>query len=501
MSTIRKQSILSTIVIYIGFGVGLLNTYLFARKGIFLDDQFGIYNAFIAIATIMMAFSNMGIPTYINKFYPYYKHHLPNEKNDQLGISILIGSVGAILLLVVGTLGKNLFIRKYSGNSPEIINYYFWIFPLAIGLLLFNILEAYAWQLRKSVLTNLLREGVWRFYTLILILLFASGFLNGFDLFIKLFAFSYPFIAICLLVYLIWIGEFHLTFKISNVTEKFKARIFKLCSFVYSGSLVFTIALMFDSILIGSVLQNGMAQLAVYSLAQSLSAMIQVPQRGIVAASMGPLSKAWREKNLDLIQTIYKRSSINQLLFAIGIFSLIVLNLKDAVHSFQLKETYLLAITPIVFLGLTKIVDMGTGVNSQIIATSVYWRFEMISGMILLCIMLPFSYFMTKYAGINGTAIAQLVSISIYNLIRMIFLWNKFKLSPFTKQTISAVAFGGITFAFTYFLFKDQHRITGITIRSVFFIAFYAIGIISLKISPDIQPVWNTIKKRLGIVK
>ena len=31
-----------------------------------------------------------------------------------------------------------------------------------------------------------------------------------------------------------------------------------------------------------------------------------------------------------------------------------------------------------IFLGLTKVVDMGTGLNSQIIATSTYWKFEML---------------------------------------------------------------------------------------------------------------------------
>ena len=56
MSTIRRQSIVSSLVIYIGFAVGLLNIYLFTKQGIFTDTQFGLYNAFIAIATMMMAF-------------------------------------------------------------------------------------------------------------------------------------------------------------------------------------------------------------------------------------------------------------------------------------------------------------------------------------------------------------------------------------------------------------------------------------------------------------
>jgi O-antigen/teichoic acid export membrane protein len=70
MSNIRRQSIISSIVIYIGFAIGLLNIYLFTKQGLFTDPQFGLYNAFIAIATTMMAFANLAMPSYIYKFFP-----------------------------------------------------------------------------------------------------------------------------------------------------------------------------------------------------------------------------------------------------------------------------------------------------------------------------------------------------------------------------------------------------------------------------------------------
>jgi O-antigen/teichoic acid export membrane protein len=390
-------------------------------------------------------------------------------------------------------------VRKYSGNAPEIDQYYQWIFPLAIGLLIFNILEAYSWQLRKSVLTNFLREGVWRLFTTILILLYLSGIMNSFDTFIKCFSFSYPFIAISLLTYLIATKQIHISFTFSKVTLKFKRTIYKLCSFVYAGSLLFKVALMFDSIVIPSVLKDGLTMLAVYSLAQSLTAMIQAPQRGIVAASMGPLSKAWREKNMALIQKIYHRSSINQLLFALALFGLIWLNYFNAVETFQLKEDYKLAFTVILLLGATKIVDMGTGINSQIIATSSYWRFELTSGIILVLIMLPITYLFTKEFGINGTAAAQLLSIGTYNTIRLIFLWKKFKLQPFDKTTLFAFLWGVFSMITTYYLFNSQLGWIGLISRTLFFVLVFASGTIYFRFSPDVAPVWNTIKKRMGI--
>jgi O-antigen/teichoic acid export membrane protein len=499
MSTIRRQSIISSIVIYIGFAIGLLNIYLFTKQGLFTDTQFGLYNAFIAIATMMMAFSNLAMPSYIYKFFPYYNEHLPPKKNDMLTWVFVISCIGYVLVIIAGIAFKGLVVEKYIEHSPEIVTYYNWIFILGFGLMLYTILEAYAWQLHKSVLTNFLREVQWRLFTTIIILLFLFGAIHNYDLFIKLFSFTYPGIALTLFLYLLFTKKIHFTFQVSKVTRRFFKSILKLCSFVYAGVLIFTISQVFDSLVIGAVLNNALGKLAVYSVAQNIASIIQAPQRGIVAASIAHLSKAWKDKKLGTIQRIYQRSSINQLVFASGIYILIVINFIDAVNTFHLKESYLNGFYVFLLLGATKIVDMGTGVNSQIIGTSTYWRFEMVSGVILLLLMLPLNYILTKQYDIVGTGLANLISISIYNLIRIIFLWRKFKLFPFTSHSLYTILLAGICLAICYFLFQNIHGLPGLFLRSFVFCVLYGSGAVYFKLSPDIIPVWNSVKKRIGL--
>ena len=142
---------------------------------------------------------------------------------------------------------------------------------------------------------------------------------------------------------------------------------------------------------------------------------------------------------------------------------------------------------------------MGTGVNSQIIGTSTYWRFEFISGIILLSVMLPLNYIFTKQYDIVGTASAGLISITVYNLIRVIFLWKKFNLRPFTLQSLYTILLAGFCFGIGYFLFQDMHGLAGLFLRSIVFSILYGTGAVYLKLSPDIIPVWNSIKKRIGL--
>ncbi|MGZ8554315.1 MAG: lipopolysaccharide biosynthesis protein, partial [Chitinophagaceae bacterium] len=128
MGNVRRQSIISSVVIYIGFAVGLLNTYFFTKEGIFTTEDYGLVSIFMPIASLMMAFASLAMPSYIFKFYPYYHDHLPPRKNDMLTWALLIGTIGFILVMLAGWFFKDLVIRKYSQNAPELVQYYYWIF-------------------------------------------------------------------------------------------------------------------------------------------------------------------------------------------------------------------------------------------------------------------------------------------------------------------------------------------------------------------------------------
>ena len=326
--------------------------------------------------------------------------------------------------------------------------------------------------------------------------------LASFDLFIKIYSFTYLGIALILLVYLIAKGYIHLTFTTSIVTKKFFKKILVFVSFIYGGALLYNISLVFDSLVIAAVVKEGLAAVAIYSLAQNIASLIQAPQRGIISSSIAALSQAWKDKDMARIERIYKQSSINQLIFAVAMFALIWLNFSDGVFTFKMQKGYLDAKWIFFFIGLYRIVDMGTGVSSQIIGTSTRWRFEFSTGIILLAITLPLNYILTKYYyGILGPAIANLVSFSIYNGIRYWFLKTKYNFQPFTKHTVYTLLLGTVCFIVCYLLFDKQQGFLWIAVRSLCFILLYISGALLLKLSSDISPVGYTILKRMGIKK
>jgi O-antigen/teichoic acid export membrane protein len=495
MSQVRKQSIISTIFVYAGFVIGFVNTYLFTRQGsVFTPAEYGLTNVFIAVGNLMFAFANLGMVSVVYKFYPYYNDNLPKKKNDLLTWSLLVSIIGFCFVILVGIVFKDFVIRKFSGNSPEFIQYYYWVFPFGFSILLFSMFEVFAWNIRKSIFTTFLRELLFRLLTLILIFFLSFKLIHTFDTFIKIYAFTYGGVALVLLFYLAWKKEFYITFSISRVSKKFYKKIVSMASLIYVGSTIYTIATFIDSIIIMSLW--GMAATGIFYLGFVVSGLIQAPQRGAVAASIPVLSKAWKDKDYDKINLIYQRSGINLLIASLGIFLLVWLNYTDAVTTFKLKPAYLESKWIFFFLGLAKVVDMGTGVNSQIIGTSTFWRFEFVSGMVLLSLAVPLNYVLVKHFGIIGAGYSTLISYSVYNVIRIIFLKRKFNMHPFSMKTVYAIILAFLAYFICYYTFDSFHGFFGILLKTSVFTALYGGAIVYFDLSPDVLPIWDNIKSK-----
>jgi O-antigen/teichoic acid export membrane protein len=495
MSQVRKQSIISTVFVYAGFFIGFINTYLFTRQGsMFTPSEYGMTGIFIAVGNLMFAFANLGMVSVVYKFYPYYNDNLPKKKNDLLTWAFLISMIGFALVVLAGYVFKDFVVRKFGTHSPEFLRYYFWIFPFGFSILVFSMLEVFAWNIRKSIFTTFLREVLFKMLTLVLIFLMSFHLIKNFDTFIKMYAFTYGVTALLLLVYLLWKKEFYITFKISRVTRRFYKKMVSMATLVYFGGTIFMIATFIDTIIIMSLL--GTAAAGIFALGSVVSGLVQAPQRGAIAASIPVLSKAWKDKDYDKINLIYQRSGINLLIASLGIFLIVWLNYEDAVHTFKLKPAYLQSEWIFFFLGLARVVDLGTGVNSTIIGTSTYWRFEFVSGMILLTLAVPLNYFLVKEFGIIGAGYSNLISLSVYNVIRIIFLKRKFNMHPFSLKTIYAVILAGLCYVICYFTFANIHGFFGIMLKSTVFTALFGGGIIYFDLSPDVLPLWDTVVKR-----
>ena len=237
----------------------------------------------------------------------------------------------------------------------------------------------------------------------------------------------------------------------------------------------------------------------IFGFAAYMVALLQAPLRSIIAVTIPLLARAWKQKDHKEISRIYKRSSINLLSFSLFAFFCIWLNYTQAIEFFGINPDYLDARWVFFLLGLVTIIEMGTGVNGQIIGTSSYWRFELWTSLLLTSLIIPLSYTLTTHYGLIGPAVANLISFTIYNTIRFWFLWKKFGLQPFSKKTAEVIVIAILTYFIVYFIFYTVDGLIGLIGRTASYILIFIPTIYFRNISPDLKPIKNNIFKRLGL--
>lgn len=495
MSEIRKRGIISTFWIYIGFAIGALNTFLFARKGFFNTQDYGLATGLIQIGLLLSTFSALGCYGLLYKFYPYYKRRLSDKENDLLSLTLIISLIGFCIISISGIFAQSFILRKFGGNSPQLVHYFYYSYLLAAGFLFYAIFEYQGWNLKLQLFTNILREVVVRVFVLILIVLKLVGIIT-FNQFLFVFCFQYLFIALLILGYLIKSNQIYLTTKISYVTIKFRKVIFKYLAYGFTGTVVNTLRTVMDILVLSSF--SGLIAAGVYTLASFVATLLQAPYRSLVSITIPILSNAWKEKNYDEINRIYKRSSINLLLFSIVTFGFIWINFEPFVYILHLNKDFLAGKNVLLILSIANIIEMGTGINGQIIGTSTLWKFEFYTNIILGVIITTCSYFFTKYLfGINGPAVALLCGIIVYNTIRINFLYRKYGFFPFSIKTLQAIVVLPLIIFLGKICIQYLPFYTGLMVANILVAVLFGVCITKLNLSPDIQPILNNVLKRL----
>jgi len=435
MGIIQKQGVKSSFFIMIGFLIGAVNLLVLFPIFFSKNDQ-GLVRAMLDIGATLSVFCTLGTLPVIYKFYPFYNHYLGPKKNELPFITLIINLIGFCILLIIGWQQKDFIIRKL-GKSPSLAQYFNYVYPYTFFLLIFYWLEAFAWGLRKGVYSNFLRETLIRILTTLLIIAFGLKYID-LAVFLTFFSLLYVIPSLLLLINLIKSQQFSFkSLQISSVTRRLKGKMFSFALFVFAGQFFNLLARTNDTFLIVGL--RGLNDAAIFAIATYVSAILEIPQRSLNSISIPVLATSWKNKDFANIKNIYHKSVSNLLAIGLLIFGLIWLNTDNLVNFLNWVSNKEAggydAISKLIFiLGLAKLIDLATGVNSQIIGTSNFWKFDFFTNLFYILLSLPLNYYLIKNYNLEGLAYSNLIALCLYNSIRFLFLYKKFKLQPYTYK-------------------------------------------------------------------
>ena len=494
MGIIQKQGSKSSLFLLIGFIIGGINTVFLFPK-VFTQTEYGLTRALVDTATILSVLATLGTTPVVYKFFPYYKSLTTPKKNDLPMVTGIICLIGFIIICISGYVFKDFIIRKL-GKSPLFAENFYLVYPYAFFMLVFIWLESFGWALKRTVTTNFLRETFVRIFATILIFLVWLKIITTMQ-FMKLFSLTFVLPSVILLVVLIRSREWKITFKISNVTKRFKLKMITFGLYVFGASFLNIASKTVDSFMIIGL--KGLDQTAIFIIASYLVTFMDLPVRSLHSIATPIISESWKEKNYNNISTIYHKSTVTLLVAGLFIYLIAMLNINNLTQF--LGSGYAAVPSIVLIMGIAKLVDLGTGVNGQIISTSINWRFDFYTNVLLTIISFPLNYFMINNYGIIGAAFSNLIAIFVFNFVRFSFIWKKYGWQPYSFKHIKILLVSIFAFGITYLVPFVVNIYIDTVIRSIIFTAIFIPAILYIKVSEEINEMVGKVVQRFKGLK
>ena len=477
MGIVTNQSFKNTVFTYLGFGVGALNT-LFLYSYFISDVYYGLVAFLMSTANIVMPLMAFGAHNTIIKYYSAFK--TKNSLNSFLTLMLLLPLVLIIPIGFVGSFTYEAIGELLSQKNAIVKDYVWYIYVTAIAMAYFEVFFAWSKTQLQTVFGNFMKEVFHRVG--VMLLLFAVYFkwidVEQFVLgvvvlhvirtvIMKLYAFS------------VKLPKFKF-YRIEGLPS-----ILKYSTLIIIAGSIATIILDIDSFMLGMYIP--IQEVAYYGVAIYIATVIVVPSRSMQQILQPLTSQYLNDKNTVALKDLYVRSS--QTLFIIGgfIFLIILINI-NALYMLIPKE-FSGGLLVVFLVGIAKLYDCLMGCNNVVLFNSDYYRMVLFFGVILTVLTVILNIVFIPKFGINGSALATFLAISIYNTIKIYFVKAKFNMMPFDRNTAKVLVLIISCTSLFYFWEFPFHPILNIAFKSLLASFIYVWVILKLNVSDDISGV------------
>ena len=485
MGIVFKQSFRNTVFIYLGFLIGGINT-LFLYTSILEAKFYGLVTFILSSSNLLMPLTAFGVQYAIIKFYSSYQDE--NQKDGLLFSALFIPLFIALPIGFIGALFYKQISLWLSQENAIIEKYTYLIYIIAVLTAYFEIFYAWAKVQMQSVFGNAIREIFTRLSVMILLGLVFFKELSQ-EQFIYFLTGSYVVRMLLMMGYAFSLRKPKLVWKVpDNFSE-----IIKYALYIFLAGAAGSILLDIDKFMIpGKLIID---QVAIYAVGLYIGSVIESPGRAMQQIVQPLTAKAINRKNETEVAALYKKSHINLLLISGLIYVLVLVNIQQLYH--LVPKQYSHGFWVVLMIATAKLYHMFLGNNGAIISNSKYYRILLPYAIVMALTVIVLNYFLIDRYGINGAALSTLITVLLYNSIKLWYVYHKFHILPYTGKTLllmgMIVAFIGIFFFWDF----PWHPIINIALKSLLVVSSYLFFSVKLHIAPEAVRVWEGFRNRL----
>ena len=471
MGIIQRQSIKYTLVNFIGTFIGFMSVVLIYP----LDRElYGHFQSLHSFATLLVPLLGWGIHGAIIKFYPEFA---ARGKADRfLAFTLVIATICAVLssgiLALFYDFLKPVMYRLF--DNFEFVEANKWsILGLGIILLYSSIFLFHASARYRIVVPDLINNVGLKIFLPLLILLIFLGYMAK-SMFVAAILIYFALVSLTLLFYLLKLGPHTLRPDMHQMEKSGYRDLFSFMFFSVLNGLGASLALRLDTVMVSAMIS--VEAVTVYGIIMTISNVMEIPNKAINQIAGPVISSSWQAGDRDNISDVYRKSSLYGLLAGMWLFLILYFIWPDILAlmpgKLDMPETTVLVI--FTYLGLARIVDLMTGVNSVIISYSSYYRYHMYFLLVLGISNVILNYFLLKRMGLPGAALATLLAYLLFNVMKYVFVRVRFGFTLEWGSIFKAVAGFATVFLGMYFIHPGLHPFVNLMLKSTLATLFFA---------------------------
>ncbi len=476
MGIVVRQSFLNLISIGIAFLIGAVNTlYLYPT---FLGSKLqGLVIALLAISNLVQPFISFGTQHAVIRYYSKYTKK--SDRDGLLTISILIPLI-IVLLFIPVFIGYYDEIRQYLFQSDQSLSRYAYVILfISVSTSFFEVFYSWLRVKLKSVFGNFLKELYPRLLIALLLISYSIGLLN-FESFILYLIYGYYLRLLIVIIYSFYINKpkLNLNFK------KDFYEIFKYCFLIFLSGAASSIILDIDKSMLSSILT--VENVAYYSVAVFIAAVIEIPGRAMFQILSPVVANAINKNQKKKLEDLLKKSSTNLVLVASLFFLLINLNIDDFYEMLN-QDGYSIGIPIVIIVSFGKLYSMSIGCINNIISNSKYYYYTFWFSLFSSVLAVVLNIYLITEFGIIGAAYATLIVLAIMNTLKIYLVKAKFKIHPYSKDTIKIIILSVLTFFVFSNLQLGFQPLINIIVKSSLILVLYTLSAYIFKLSNDVN--------------
>lgn len=499
MGIIIRQSIKGTIVNYVGVLVGIFTTF-FVLTNLLKPEEIGLTRVLIDAGMLFAGLAQLGTSSSIIRFFPYFNDK-KHKHNGFFFWTLIIPIVGFVIFLALFFILKEPICNIFGDKSPLFNDYYYLLAPLSFFILYMTVFETNANVLMRIVIPKLVREVIVRVLTLGTYVLYGYDILN-FDQFIIAFCAVYGVAAVINIIYLITLKDFSFKPNFSRIEPKLKKEFFFYSIFIITTTLVGAITPSLNTFLISA--KMGLVFTGIFSIANYITAFIEIPYRSLGAIVQPQISQAIKDQDIKTTNYLCQGVALHQLLAGSFIILAIWINIDLLFAIMPKGDEYAAGKYVVLILGFSRLFNATYSVGTTVLGYSKYYYYSLFFTVLLTGLAITLNILLIPSWGINGAAMASLISTIVYTLLLLFLIRIKLHTTPFSKKQLYVVLIVAILYALSFLWdytiskwilqipIKDQYNliINGILKTSILLL-LGGVTVIKLKISPEINKILN----------